>query len=207
MSSYGHDKDAQNAVSILDHIDALMEEQRRAITTADSEREKAASALREGLAQQIQSGDAALRDHISNQIAQIKASLAAAERAMDKFETSVSERFATVNEFRGSLDDLGKQMATRRETESAIANVAEAVEKARQERQHQIDDLRTTLAELRSRLDVGAPQLPEIQQYIASQGGRQQGVSLSSGYFFAGLAALGTIIAIIIVIANALTGQ
>lgn len=213
---------------------ALRGERQRAEDRASEERERAAENLRVELARAIQEGDDRLREHIANQIMQIQSALTSADKlelervdrlraelnalgvllqalreesasAQEKFETSVHARFQQVNEFRGSLDDLGKQMATRREMEAAIINVNDKVDKAREERQHQIDDLRTTLDELRSRLDVGAPQIPELQAFVAAAVGRKEGVQMSTGLLFGGLGALGVVITIIIVLANVLT--
>jgi hypothetical protein len=114
--------------------------------------------------------------------------------AQDKFEATVISRFAQVNEFRGSLDDLGKNMATRRELEAFIVSYREAHEQ-----------LAEQVADLRSRLDIGPAGLAALQTGAATQVGRQQGVQFSTGLFFAGLAALGTLIGIIVVIANTLT--
>lgn len=208
---------------------ALRNEQYRREDMASREREKAAENLKIELARSIKEGDDRLREHISNQIMQINAALVSADKleqarihsvsekfdlqqsnhetAQLKFEKEVSNRFETVNEFRASLDDLGKQMATRRETESNIANVADAVEKARQERQHQIDDLRGTLDELRSRLDVGAPQIPELQAFVNSNLGRREGVSSSTGMIIGGVGLIATVLTIVIVLANVFTGQ
>jgi chaperonin cofactor prefoldin len=89
--------------------------------------------------------------------------------AQEKFEAQVSARFVAVNEFRGSLDDLSKQMATRRELETLIASNSTV-----------IDDLRKMIAELRSRIDVGPSQIPELEKFVALTGGRMQGVEHST---------------------------
>lgn len=220
-------------VTLKEHVDVVLREKDRAIEMATEEREKAAHALRLEMERAVKEGDERLREHISNQIMQIKAALESAEKlettrfdanqtslagvareqeslrlaqrdAQLKFERSVESRFAQVNEFRGSLDDLSKQMATRRELETAITNALDSVEKARQERQHQIEDVRQTLAELRSRLDVGAPQIPELQRFAATLGGRQEGVKLTTGILFGGLAAFAAVISIVVVVANVL---
>ncbi len=73
------------------------------------------------------------------------------------------------NEFRGSLDDLGKNMATRRETEGSFAAMSARV-----------DDHQRQLSELRSRVDVGPAQLAQLQTRSDTQTGRQQGVGLSA---------------------------
>jgi chromosome segregation ATPase len=183
-------------VPLREYIEAVMDETRRAVIAAEQEREKAANVLRISLERSIQQGDDALRDHISNQIAQVKASLTAAERAQDKFEESVHARFAQVNEFRGSLDDLGKTMSTRREAEVLSSTVDQ-----------KIDELSKQITELRSRLDTGPSAIPEIQRYIANASGRQVGTQLTAGLMFGGLAAVATIITIIVVIANIVTGN
>lgn len=220
-------------IELKEHMEVVLREKDRAIEMATEEREKAASALRLEMERAVREGDERLREHISNQIIQIKAALDSAEKlettrfdmtqhslssvvreqealrstqrdAQMKFERSVESRFAQVNEFRGSLDDLSKQMATRRELETGITNLTALVEGSRIERQHQIDDIRLTLAEMRSRLDIGAPQIPELQRFAASVGGRQEGVKLTTGLLYGGLAALATVISIVVVLVNVL---
>lgn len=215
---------------------ALRGEHQRAEDQAGREREKAAENLRVELARAIKEGDDRLREHIANQIMQINSALVSAEKlelerlsradatisalseklevvrqaaaiAQTKFEEDVRQRFANVNEFRDALDDLGKQMATRREMETAVANLTDQVAKAREERQHQIDDLRGTLDELRSRLDIGAPQIPELQAFVAANMGRREGVQASTGMVFGAIAGLAALLGIVIVLANVLTGQ
>lgn len=113
------------------------------------------------------------------------------KNAQEKFETSVADRFTTVNEFRNSLDDLGKQMATRRELETATASIG-----------LRIDDLTKSVGDLRSRIDVGPAALQQLQQGEARRAGRDEGVELSKGTLFASIAALATIIGLIVLYAN-----
>lgn len=93
---------------------ALRGEQQRAIDHADTEREKAAQILREALVQQIQTGDAALQQHIEDQIAQVGILIdsytrlagvqhEASEKAILKAENAAEKRFESVNEFRAQL--------------------------------------------------------------------------------------------------------
>lgn len=91
------------------------------------------------------------------------------QKNQDKFEETVAARFKQVNEFRSALDDLGKQMATRREMETAVGALAT-----------RLDDQQKQLGELRSRLDVGPPQLEQLEAYHYQQQGRQQGVGVSA---------------------------
>lgn len=214
---------------------ALRGEQQRALDQAADEREKAAAALRSELARAMQEGDDRLREHISQQIMQIQAALVSAERleverfsasqaatqsveeklmllqksyeiAQNKFEHSVEGRFATVNEFRSALDDLGKQMATRRELEAAVGNLTDNVEKARNERQIQIEEMRATVTELRSRLDSGTD-LRALQSRLDTSTGEKAGARLTYGAMAGLLAAFATIIGLLVIAANWLSGS
>lgn len=228
-------------------MEAIYNESQKATELAAVEREKAAAALRDGLAQLISSGDAALRDHIANQISQIQAALLSADKleierilrledeiragrlALDKFEGTVTARFTQVNEFRAALDDLGQQMATRRELETALTGVQDAVEKARQERQHQLDDMRSTITEMRSRLDTNSAEainrealgatadklqalidrnssdLSGLSRRIDLREGETTGSRLTKGALYAALAAGIAVLGLIVVLANYLT--
>lgn len=192
---------------------ALRNEQQRREDQAGEEREKAASTLRVELARAIHEGDDRLREHIANQIMQIRDALISAEKleverlarldarvdsvaetqevlrqaareTQSEFKTDIKDRFANVNEFRNALDDLGKQMATRRELEA----------------------LGTALAELRSRIDVGPEQLQTLQSRADTAAGRQTGVQASTGMLFAAAAFIATVLGIVIVLSNVLTG-
>lgn len=172
----------------------LRSEQHRALDQANEEREKAAVNLRVELARAIDEGDDRLREHILNQIQQIQGALVSAEKlemerlarvdadvrslareqkllretstlAQSKFENEVSERFKQVNEFRASLDDLGKTMATRRELEaSSVSN------------QERYDEHGKQLQDLRSRLDIGPQGLTDLRSRLDQSGGRIEGV-------------------------------
>lgn len=189
---------------VKEHVERLFSEKDRALQQADRERERAANALRVELARSIDEGDARLREHIQNQVAAIQAALVAAQRAIDKFEETVTARFQQVNEFRSALDDLGKTMATRRELETAVNNLAENIEKARSERQHQIEELRSMLQEMRSRLDTGTD-LRSLQARLDLGQGVREGSKATWGNIAALIAGTATILGIIIVLANALT--
>ena len=114
-------------VPLRQYVEAVLEEQRNALGVASAEREKAAQALateREKTAQalavalraQVETGDQALRDHIKDQVSQIRAALDAlhremtliyesSEKAIMKAENANEKRFESVNEWRGqSLD-------------------------------------------------------------------------------------------------------
>lgn len=186
----------------------LRSEQHRALDQANEEREKAATQLRVELARAINEGDDRLREHIANQIMQIRSALESSEKlelerlarvdadvralareqailretsnsAQNKFEIEVSDRFKQVNEFRASLDDLGKTMATRRELEAVQVTSGE-----------RYDDVSKQLQELRSRLDTGPADLRALQQRFDLTAGRGEGVSSARQESRAGLSTL-----------------
>ncbi len=89
--------------------------------------------------------------------------------AQDKFEATVRDGFVKQNEFRGSLDDLGKTMATRRELESVM-----------EEYRRNYGEITHALGEMRSRIDIGPAALVQLQSRADLSAGRQQGVGLSA---------------------------
>lgn len=97
--------------------DTLTTERRQANEIAEREREKAAQALAVQLTQQIEQGDKALRDHIEQQFTQLRNMLDGTRReieirseeqqkAITKAEVSTDNRFHSVNELRGQMNDL-----------------------------------------------------------------------------------------------------
>ena len=113
--------------------------------------------------------------------------------AQDKFEATVERDSVKQNEFRGSLDDLGKNMATRREMEAAMVSI-----------NIRLDDFGKQLADFRSRIDIGPAALGALQSRVDVGAGRQQGVRLTSGLFFSSIAAFAAVISIVVVLANVL---
>lgn len=95
------------------------------------------------------------------------------------------------NEFRGALGDLSTTMATKAEL-SAVKAAVEAT----------ADVQANLLAEIRSRLDVGNPAVTALQQQAAANAGITQGSQLSKANFYAALAAVGTILAIVVLLSN-----
>jgi DNA repair exonuclease SbcCD ATPase subunit len=151
--------------------DAKFEERQRAEVQAQTERQLAAAAVQQALQEAAAASGKALEAALKNanelelervarvqaQVTAVSSSLTAAledlQRAQGKFEEGVRERFTTVNEFRGSLDDLGKSMGTRRELEQA----QEAFRSAH-------DALQREVNQLRSRVDVGPDGLRGLQE-------------------------------------------
>ncbi len=77
-------------------------------------------------------------------------------RAQEKFEGTVAARFVQQNEFRQSLDDLGKEMATRRELEAALKSIKDETATALKAANAKGDERARQLVDLRSRMDTGA---------------------------------------------------
>jgi chromosome segregation ATPase len=88
----------------------------------------------------------------------------ASQLAQEKFESSVANNFIKTNEFRGSLEDLSKNMATRRELETAVATIS-----------NNNNEIDIKINELRSRLDVGNPMVQSLQSRIDTSSGVKQG--------------------------------
>jgi len=119
----------------------------------------------------------------------------------------IDERFAAflevyrrdqekANEFRSALDDLSKTMATRRELEAAqVSGNA------------RIHALVKDVGDLRSRLDIGPAGLAPLQAYQAQQSGRQEGSKQNQAALYAMLGGFATIIGLIVVLSNVLTGN
>lgn len=91
------------------------------------------------------------------------------KRSLQKFEETVASRFASVNELRGALDDLGKGMATRRELESFKDEYRAA---------HGV--LVSQLGDVRTQIAVGPAELSQLARQQAIQTGRREGLGLSA---------------------------
>lgn len=114
-------------VPLREYVEAIFEEFRRAVVVAEQEREKAARALRMELERSIAEGDRNLRDHIENQVQQIRGALIAAdmlevqrveavqretkliheasEKAIAKADAADEKRFEAMNEWRAQSSD------------------------------------------------------------------------------------------------------
>jgi tetrahydromethanopterin S-methyltransferase subunit B len=103
--------------------------------------------------------------------------------SLQVFKKTTESDFVKTNEFRGALDDLGRNMATRRELESSIKNVNELYK-----------ELSKQVSDLRSRLDIGPAELAELQRRIDTSSGKSAGLNAFWGYL---VGVVGLIIAII----------
>ena len=96
------------------------------------------------------------------------------DEAVTKFESSVSDRFVAGNEFRQSLNDVQTQMATRRELEAFQIEYRTA---------H--SDLLRIVADLRTSVAIGPPEIRELIRGEARDDGRRIGLGISWGVLVA----------------------
>lgn len=151
-------------VSLRDHIEAVLNEQRRGMIVAEQEREKAAAALRGELARAIEEGDHNLREHIDQQVVQIREALISAEKldlqrhkttdqridnvrenlvlmnqssaeAIKKAEAATERRFESVNEFRQSLSDQTSQFIRREVFDAKVEQLQGQIQQLRETNQ------------------------------------------------------------------------
>jgi hypothetical protein len=155
------------SVPLREYFDAIMREQQRAVAVAEQEREKAAKALRDELERTIQEGDRNLRDHIENQVLQIKAALVAAEtlevaRIASAVELAEARFDAIVSEMRlvnaASEQAIAKaEASTERRFESVNEFRAQLAQQTssflpREVAEAQFSEIRRTLTELAEKL-------------------------------------------------------
>ena len=136
-------------IPLREHFDAILDEQRRGMLVAEQEREKAARALAVELTRSITEGDTNLREHIKNQIDQIRAALESAERlevqriealghsmsliheasekAISKAENATEKRLESLNELRGSMADQTNTFLPREVAEAQLLEMRRAI--------------------------------------------------------------------------------
>lgn len=116
------------------------------------------------------------------------------KRYMERWQAQevAGKRYQDVsNEFRGSLNDLSSNMATKVELITAINTLTE-----------KIDVQANLISSLTSRLDVGNPELRTLQNQEANRTGVSQGSQITMGKIYAAIAAVGVIVSIIVLLAN-----
>lgn len=94
-----------------------------------------------------------------------------------KAQEKASQRYQEVsNEFRGSLDDLSSKMATKLEVNTAVASLIDKIETQGK-----------SISELRSRLDVGNPDVRTLQNNEATRTGQSQGSEITMSKIYAAI--------------------
>lgn len=139
--------------------EVLRGEQHRASDTADAERLRSAQVLAAQLQQSIKEGDDRLREHVANQIEQVRAALESAEKlevermakvmdfiasvqrevqitaeasdkAIQKAETANEKRFDGVNDLRGTMADQASAYMPREVAEAQINELRSQISRA-----------------------------------------------------------------------------
>jgi chromosome segregation ATPase len=188
---------------------AIFAEREKAEQQAQTERQLAAAAVQQALQEAASASAKALEAALKNanelelervarvrdEVKEVKESAAAAVRnagtAQNKFEEGVRERFAQVNEFRGSLEDLGKSMGTRRELETV-----------RDTGKSEVSILSQQLNDLRSRIDVGPKGLLDLQSRSDEGRGRNASSEVIFTRLALGVSAVAALIVAIIYIVH-----
>ena len=119
----------------------------------------------------------------------VAAALAASEKAVNKAEIAQQRVNETQNEFRGTLSDQAKNLMPRNEAENINRELRE-----------KIDAQGRSIADMRSRLDIGPPSLGVLQSRSDSEAGRHQGDLDMRGLLFAIIGAAGVIIGVLAVL-------
>jgi len=150
-------EDIKSAQELLQsQLDRRFEDVEKTLKVELLQRDRAVEVLAESLKQQVNVGDDNLRQHISNQVDQIKQALEAANKLMDarlgtldqqiksvhreidietdatrtavqKAETATEKRFESVNEFRAQMADQSALFISRREVEASVNAISEKV--------------------------------------------------------------------------------
>jgi hypothetical protein len=149
--------------------------------------------LREYLMQAIQASRHECQDGLKHLEHSVEASKQAQKEAVDKALASIDKRFDGVNEFRGALTDLSNRMATR----DGLDGLADKVIAADAALESRFEALYR-----RNRDDIEM-----MQKRLDLREGEDEGTRLTKGTYAAGLAALGTIVGLLIVLANYLTSH
>lgn len=184
------------SVPLREYLDSLFAEYLRAADQADRERVRSAEALAVNLSRSIDEGDDRLREHISNQVEQIRATLDAGERinvervkklegddeallrlidqrfnstkeAVDKAEVATDKRFDAVNAFRAQLADQTGSFLPREVAETQFAEIRKQLA-MNTDRLNRGEGKSTGADDFRAQLVAGAAVLVAIGSLLAA---------------------------------------
>lgn len=192
---------------------ALRNDQQRALDQAEREREKAAVALRDQLTERISQGDGNLREHVAAQVMQLSQLISSVEHvakerhdglqreakiqhdadktAIAKAETNNEVRFASVNEWRGQSAD--RERTQQEQIASFISTLTP------------LSETRALEAKLLALLDRDREEITSLRQLRTLQQGQEAGVRASTTFVVTTIGVVGTLLGIVIVMANVLT--
>jgi hypothetical protein len=122
-----HSRENAMMVSLRDYIEAVLEEQRRALLLAQQDRDRRIRALRKLLSQNIKESHENLREYIQFQLTRVEAALASADALEISRVSAVTERVQMLH------DSLAERIETRIATAEKTA--VEHTENLRRERE------------------------------------------------------------------------
>lgn len=171
-------------VALREYVEALLNEQQRAIEMAEREREKTAIALAAGLARLTEEGDERLREHIENQVRQLAAALEAADKRHGMLRDEVILRDAALRDlliqtsesndlrvreaFAAAAAAIGKQEAANEVRFQSVNEFREQLgEQAREFVPREVAD--SQIGDLRSRIETNANAILSSRQYTVSK--------------------------------------
>ncbi len=169
-------------------IDELRQTDAKAATDLANERDRR-------LDQRMDGQETAVAAALAAAEKAVTAALVASEKAVDKAEVAQKAVNETQNEFRGTLRDQASNFMPRIETENLVRELRGLI--VAQE---------TTIAGLRSRIDVGPPSLSTLQARSDENVGRRGGALDTRTLVFAVIAAIATLTSIGLALAAVVKG-
>jgi hypothetical protein len=211
---------------VKEYLEALLTEKDRALRMADDERGKAAENLRIEVERARREGDDRLREHIENQIRQIRGDLASADKleqarvdaVADRLEelnraghASIEARIAGVQREVGLVHQAQETAISKAEasTEKRFESINEFRAEARAVREAQQAETASLARSFLPR-EVADAKFVEharlidaLEKRLDTSAGRSAGITASVGLM---IAAAGILISLVVVFANLLTG-
>jgi len=123
--------------------------------------------------QRFEAQQLALKEALLAQEKLVNAALLASQTAVNKTDDAVGERFKTVNEFRGTLEDQARNLMPRQEALAIFAAQSDKIDKLEQ-------------------------RVQEINLQIRDIGGRARGINEGFGYIIGAIGVITAIIAIVL---------
>lgn len=163
----------------------------KAIAMALAAAERAAAkadlaASKEYLEAQIAGLKETLIAQIVSQKEAIQAALVSADKAVQKAEMAAEKRFESVNEFRSTLSDQQRDLATKTECDLRFRAVEDRLTESIKTRQGQVEALGVRIA--------------EIASDIREQKGRGSGLNAGWGYLVGGIGVIVAVVTLVVLL-------
>jgi hypothetical protein len=166
--------------------------------------------LRDYLDKRFNDNDKAVQAALVSQEKAVGAALSTAKEAVTKAEAATEKRFESVNEFRAQLADQTATLMPRAEyvvqhqaladkfevSAIAINNRIDALSKTLDDK---IDYNNKSIADLRSRLDVGNPAVTTLQNQFSTQKGYETGQEVTKAELYRAISLAVGIASIVII--------